>query len=131
MSNIIEFVQGSKTKQMGTKEVLVLNQSDPVYVKEKAVLTGYDIISLEECKGDFFENFIRLKLSLKGMEQLNEAYKDKNFPMLVFFVNGVSMQVIHSFCDLDEPKMVIALDEDDDFFIAFAELIKSGMKKKS
>ena len=77
------------------EEVFVLNQSDPVYVKNETLLTGNDILSVKVNEDDFAGNSIIIKLSPKGMQLINKAAKDKDFPMLVFFVNGKSIRVFH------------------------------------
>lgn len=128
MSNSIEFKQASMKKAHGAEEVFVLNQSSPVYVKNEALITGDDIISVEANEeDDSLKNSITIKLTPKGMELVNKVAKDKDFPMLVFFVNGKSIRAIHHVSEIDRPEMIAVIDEDKDFVISIAELIKSGM----
>lgn len=130
MLNAVEFKQASIKKVPGTKEVYVLNQSFPVYVKNEILMTGEDIVTVDVDEDNTSENRIIIKLTTKGMELINKAAKDKAFPMLVFFVNGKSIRVIHKVNQIDEPEvvMVVNKDEDRDFVGAFAELIKSGIR---
>jgi hypothetical protein len=127
MLNSVEYKQASGKKVPGTEEVFVLNQSDPVYVKNEALLTGNDILSVKVNEDDLTGNSIAIKLSQKGMQLINKAAKDSDFPMLVFFVNGKSIRVIHHVSELDSPEMIAISDEDKDFVISLAELIRSGI----
>jgi hypothetical protein len=129
MLNTVEYKQASIKKLPGTKEVYVLNQTFPVYVKNEVLMTGEDIVSVDVDEDNTSENRIIIKLTQKGMELINKVANDKAFPMLVFFVNGKSLRVIHKVNPIDEPEvvMVVSKDEDRAFIGAFAELIKSGI----
>ena len=127
MLNSVEYKQASIKNVPETEEVFVLNQSDPVYVKNETLLTGNDILSVKVNEDDFAGNSIIIKLSPKGMQLINKAAKDKDFPMLVFFVNGKSIRVFHHVSELDSPEMMTIIDENKDFVFSLAELIKSGI----
>jgi preprotein translocase subunit SecD len=131
MPNNVEYRQATNERRPGTDEIFVLNQTDPVYVKKEALLTGDDILSADVQEDSLFGNAISIKLSEEGMNLINQAAKDKDFPMLVFFVNGKSMQVIHKIDKLDQPEIMMTTNEDHDFTVALAELIKSGVRAES
>lgn len=133
MRNIIEFKSGAKIKQEDTKIVFTVNQNDPVYVKSDIILTGDDITSvecfIEKYDDELLEHYIRIGLSIEGMEQINKAARDQKFPKLILFSNGTPMDIIHGFCILDKPEMYLAMGDDKDWAVTMAELIKSGMPK--
>ena len=129
MDNLIEFKQGSINIKPNTKEVFVVNQSAPVYVKKKALLTGGDIVSVEVVKDKYKNTGVKILLSSKGLIKYNFAARDSQFPMLVFFLNGKSIQVIHWLYELNEQEGVVIIYEDNDFAVTFAALINSGIKK--
>lgn len=130
MLNTVEYKQASIKKLRGTKEVYVLNQSFPVYVKDEVLMTGEDMVSVDVDENSTSENRIIIKLTPKGMKLINKAAKDKIFPMLVFFVNGKSIQVIHNVNPIDDPEVIMVVNKDEDryFMGAIVELIKSGIK---
>jgi hypothetical protein len=127
MLNLVEFKQATIKKTPGTKEVFVLNQSSPVYVKNETLITGDDIVSAEANEDDSIGNNIAIKLTSKGMDLINKVAKDDVFPMLVFFVNEKPIKVIHHVSEIDTPELTAVINEDKDFIISIAELIKSGI----
>ena len=130
MQNIIEYKQASSREKPGCEEVYVLNQSYPVYVKKEALLTGDDILSVDAYEDELNGNVINIELSPKGMNLINMAAKDKDFPMLVFFVNQKSIEVIHKIYELEKPEIMMITNEDKDFTIALTELIRSGLRNE-
>ena len=125
--NVVEFRQASIRELPGTKEFYVLNQSLPVYVKQDTLLTGDDILSAEYEFHEIYGDSIVIQITQQGMQKINFAKRNKSFPMLVLFVNGKSIEAIHHFRELDEPVIIMTGDEDVDFTITLAELIKSGI----
>jgi xanthine/CO dehydrogenase XdhC/CoxF family maturation factor len=128
--NVVEFKQASMRELPGTREFYVLNQSLPVYAKEKALLTGDDIVSAEYEFNEMYGDSIIIQITQHGMQKVNFAKTNKSFPMLVLFVNGKPIEAIHHFRRLDQPVIIMIGDEDTDFTITLAELIKSGIPSR-